>query len=61
MSLRDWFAGKFIQTLKVSSGRIYFHAYGEATHDPDEIAEGLYRMADAMVKVSVRRSTKGDD
>jgi hypothetical protein len=50
MDLRDYFAGKFIQTLEVNSGRILLHGDGEATHDPDKVAAGLYRLADAMIK-----------
>tara|TARA_R110000851_G_scaffold285899_2_gene439701 strand:- start:251 stop:499 length:249 start_codon:yes stop_codon:yes gene_type:complete len=50
MDLRDYFAGQFIQTLEVSSGRIILHGNGESTYDLEKVAAGLYRLADAMIK-----------
>jgi hypothetical protein len=50
MALRDYFAAQFIQTLEVSSGRMFLHSDGSATYDPDAVAAGLYRLADAMIE-----------
>lgn len=59
MSLRDHFAGLFIQTLEVRSGRVYLHSDGAATYDPDTVAAGLYHLADAMLKAR-KAPTKKD-
>lgn len=49
MSLRDWFAGQFIHCLEASGGDLMLHKDGIGHRAPEEIAKGLYELADAML------------